>query len=104
MNHDLLDALYAARRELTRIIVATAVENVSTDSLQELLQQRDHIIWVINRILVSDLTSSLADVTKACGAIEDSTTQLKTLTSTAADVAKAISIANQVLGAAAGLA
>jgi hypothetical protein len=103
VNHEVLDGLYAARRELTRIIVATATQTVPGDALQQLLQQRDHIVWTINRILVSDLTSSLADIVKLSEAIEDSTKQLKALTSTAEDVAKAINIASQVLGAAAGL-
>lgn len=103
MNHDLLDGLYATRRELTRIIVDTASQTVPPDALQQLLQQRDHIVWTINRILVSDLTASLADINKTTTALDDSTKQLKELTSTAADVAKAISIASQVLAAAGGL-
>jgi len=103
MSHDLLDGLYAARRELTRIIVATASQTVPPESLQQLLQQRDHIVWTINRILVADLTSSLADLDKAISGVEDGTKQLKDLTSTAADVTKAINIVSQIVGAAAGL-
>ena len=103
MNHDLLDGLYATRRELTRLLVQTATENVPTSVLQELIQKRDHVIWTVNRILASDLTSSLADVSKAVDAIDASTDGLKALTGKAEDIAKAIGIANQVFTAAEGL-
>ncbi len=103
MNHDLLDGLYASRRELTRIIVATASQKVPEDSLEQLLQQRDHIVWTINRILLSQLTASLADIHGATESIGHSTDELAKLASTAKDVSKAINIAGQILSAAGGL-
>ena len=103
MNHDVLDSLYAAKRELTRVIVATASQTLPPDALQQLLQQRDQVVWTINRFLVANLTSSLAQINQACASIDDSTKRLKDLASTADDVAKAINIASQVIGAATGL-
>jgi hypothetical protein len=97
MHHDLLESLYAARRELTRIIVATGAQNVTADALQQLLQRRDRITWTINRILVSDLTSSLAEIDEACTAIDAVTTQLQKVTTTASDLADALVLSANVL-------
>lgn len=100
MHHDLLESMYGARRELTRIIVGTGAQNVTADVLQQLLQRRDRVTWTINRILVSDLTSSLAQIDQACTAIDAATTQLRKVTSTEADIAQALALSAGVLAVA----
>ena len=100
MNHDLLDSLYASRRELTRLIIATGSQNISPDLMQGLVQQRDLITWTINRVLAADLAASVADVAQVAAAIDASTDKLKSLSAIAADIETAIGVVNDVLGAA----
>jgi hypothetical protein len=100
MNHDLLESLYAARRALTDLIVSTGSATIPNDALQMLIWQRDQIVATINRVLVADLSSAVADVAYVCKLIDTSTNALKGLSATADDVGKAVGIVNDILGVA----
>ncbi len=101
---DLLDRLYRARRELTRLIIATSPKPDEHEQLEKLLDERDKLVWEINRINLSELTAATAQVETACEAIASATEQLKSLTSTIENINKGLALASEIVGAASGLA
>ena len=96
----LLETLYAARRQLTLLIVRTAPLPNEEASLEDLLEARDRLVWTINRINLSELTASLAQSTDACDEIEAAVEKLKALTATVSNIDKALGITATVLNAA----
>ena len=101
---DLLAGLYRARRELTRLVIATAPHADEQDLLELLLDERDLLVWQINRIDLSELTASVAQMTAACAVVDHATDQLKSLTSTIANVNKALALSAEIIGVAGGIA
>lgn len=101
---ELLDRLYLARRELTRLIVFTAPRHDEVERLERLVYERDQLVWQINRINQSELTASLAEVGRAVDAIDAAVGRLRVLAATAANIEKASSITGAILEVAGGLA
>lgn len=99
---ELLDGLYATRRELLRILVATGSQTMDGDQVKRLVEKRDQITWTINAIIDGELLASMADVDKACEAVDASTKELKHLTAIAKDIDTAINVAKKVVDVAAG--
>jgi hypothetical protein len=104
VNHvELLDRLFAARRELVRLGAATASVTVPEDVLTGLLERRDQLNVQIQSMIAADLGAAMAEIDDACKAIDDATAELRRLGATAADLTKAIAITKKVLDVAGGL-
>jgi CHASE3 domain sensor protein len=94
---ELLDGLYATRRELLRLLVATGATTADEVQLHLLVQRRDQITWTINALIDGELGATMAELDKAYQVVEGSTKQLKGLTAVAKDIDIAIGIAAHVL-------
>jgi len=93
----LLDSLYAARKQLNRLIIATAPEPDEVDELEVLLEKQNKLVWEINRLVQSELVASAAGLAKASAAIDQSTKKLRALTAKVHNIAKAIATADKVI-------
>ena len=98
---DLLDALFAFRTELTKLIVLVDAPPESDDetTLNQLVQMRDRVNAVINRVIdakVTEATTGLEDALKKVGT---STSNLQATTKDIDGVKRAIAVASQVVGA-----
>jgi hypothetical protein len=101
VNHiELLDRLFAARRELSRIIVATANAQVSPGSVQDLLTVRDQLNVQIQTVILGDLSAATADLQTACDKIDAATAKLEKVTEVAQQIDKAVKLAQQIIDAA----
>jgi hypothetical protein len=104
VNHiELLDQLFATRRELARLTAAIAAAGAPEASVTSLRQRRDQLNIQIQGLIAAGLSASLAEIDAACKVIDVSTGELKRLSGTASDVATAISITAKVLDVAGGL-
>ena len=93
---ELLDGLYAVRRDLLRKIMSTGTAQIDPAQLRTLVTQRDQITWTINALIDAELQASVS-IDDACKEIEDSVQQLDHLGNVAADIDKTISITKTVL-------
>jgi hypothetical protein len=100
----LLDRLYAARKQLNRLIILTAPQPDEVDKLEQLLERQNKLVWQINRLAQSDLVASAAGIDKACAGIDASTKKLQALTAKVHNIAKAITQADKVIAIAAAIA
>jgi hypothetical protein len=103
---ELLDSLYGARDEVTRLIASSSPGQPNAPDLatvQALIQKRDQITWTIETLIAADLDAPMADYEKACQQIDDATSKLKALQSAANDVKTAIGIISQVVSTASSI-
>jgi hypothetical protein len=104
MTQRLLSRLRAANRQLARLVIATAPDPEDHELLERLLDKRDEVVWQINRIMLSELTASVAQIDAACEQLDAATARLKLLTARIESIDEAIDVANGVIGIAAGIA
>jgi hypothetical protein len=98
MNHiEILDRLFAVRRELLRLTIATASQAVSETALEQLLAYRDQVNVIVQGMIANNLAASVADLSKECATLDAFNTQLKSLAGTEADVLKAIDLTRSAL-------
>lgn len=100
---ELLDPLFAARRELVRLSAATASTVVPEQVLEGLLQHRDRLNIQIQSLIAANLSASLAEIDEAARTINDAAAELRRLSATATDLTKAITFTKQVLDVTGGL-
>jgi hypothetical protein len=94
---ELLDGLYAVRRDLLHKIMSTGSTEIDPERLKTLVTRRDQITWTINALIDAELLVSASAIDDACKQIEAAAHELAHLTHLAADIDKAISIASTVL-------
>jgi hypothetical protein len=90
---ELLDGLYATRRELLRLAIGTS----DPAERQKLVERRDEITWLINSLIDAEQLASMADLETACAQIDSSVTELQHLTGIAKDIDSAITITKKTI-------
>jgi hypothetical protein len=94
---ELLDQLFDARRELTRIIVGTADTQVPSDALAQLMTKRDQLNVQIQFLVLAEIKASIAQLDEARAAIGAATGDLKHLQSVAKDIQTGVSVAEKIV-------
>jgi aspartate oxidase len=103
-NDKLVEKLYAARKQLARLIIRISPEPGEVKQLETLLERQNELVAQINRLNLSALVASTAGIAKATDEIDKATKKLKALTAKAHSIAKAIAVADKVIAIAAAIA
>jgi len=90
---ELLDGLYATRRELLRLAIGTS----DPAARQQLVERRDEITWLINSLIDAEQLASMTGLDAACAEIDSSVRELQHLTAVAKDIDSAITITKKTL-------
>lgn len=94
---EFLDSLFDLRRQVLRMTIATASQQVSEATLQQLLAERDQLSVIIQHVIGDDLAATMTDIGTACAALGTATKQLKELSGSEAEVLKGIDITRKVI-------
>lgn len=97
---ELLDSLYTTRRELLRLIMASAQTHVDPAKLVALVQKRDAVTWTINALIDAEVQASVGDIATALTGIEAAAKALHGLDDIVGDIDKAIGYAKDAVDAA----
>ena len=103
-NDELIEKLYAALKQLDRLIDHLAPEDDEVEQAEELLNKHSELVAHINRLNMSALVASTATITKDAAAIDNATKKLKSLTAEAHNIATVIEVADKVIAVAAAIA
>ena len=96
---DALDSLFAARDQVTRLIIHTVPPAGGTDAeLLALVQKREQLSVAIARLIQADIQETSAQLDDAARQIDACTAKLQDLAAKVESVTTAINVVSQVLG------
>ena len=102
MKSDVLDSLFAARRKVSRLIIALSPkDDRERASLDDLLRDRDRLTAAINQVIDQQFTASWSKLDGAASELSIATLKLEAVEAKVDRLESALKIVDEVLAAAA---